>query len=177
MLPDRLPARLTNMSQPVLLKHFSAIPLTCSKCPTQDGMIKVADLNGQTWDQSPPRDSSRSKWVELGLKSTAQKWTQGREFWKGWSRPWRPLEGTGWDRRLESGVDCGRLRWICIGWAGFEVHSPGWGLRVLNYASASALWSFVLLHSTLSKPTSQQCVLPLQTVLNFVEMMHHNNHY
>ena len=56
--------------------YFSAIPLTCSKCPTQDGMIKVADLNGQTWDQSPPRDSRRSKWVELGLKS--QKRTQGK---------------------------------------------------------------------------------------------------
>ena len=61
-------------------------PLTCSKLPRQDGRggwIKVRDLNGQTWDQSPPQDSGRSKWVQLGLKTPTQTWTQWQEFWIG----------------------------------------------------------------------------------------------
>ena len=89
-------------------------------------MIKVADLNGQTWDQSPPQDSGRSKCVELGLKS--QKRTQGSTGEGVLNKMDEALKTRG--RGVVSGGDkirvrCRRLRWICIGWAGFELHSPG----------------------------------------------------
>ena len=53
-----------------LLKHTTSLLspdlLRVANTRWTGGWIKVADLNGQTWDQSPPRDLARSKWVELG---------------------------------------------------------------------------------------------------------------
>ena len=77
-----LPASLTNLVQ-TLLKHITSLQssdlLRVANTRwkgrlDQSGGSKWAD---QTRDQSPPRDSARSKWVGLGLK-----WSGHREFWR-----------------------------------------------------------------------------------------------